>query len=87
MEPITREEFREAIAQVREDIKGVHTRLDALNGRVRTSEDAIARLQERLKWFASVGQGRRHWWDRLSSGVAVATATLMLERVVQVVFK
>lgn len=46
---VTRDEFRDGIALVRDDIRGVHDRLDQLNGRTRASEQAIAVLQDRVK--------------------------------------
>ena len=42
---ISREEFQGWMELIREDISGVHSRLDGLNGRTRTAESAIAVLQ------------------------------------------
>ena len=44
---IEREEFQTAVAIIRDDIRGVHSRLDALNGRTRSNEQAIAVLEDR----------------------------------------
>lgn len=44
---LDREEFREAVRLIREDVKGVNDRLDALNGRTREAEQQIAVLEER----------------------------------------
>lgn len=45
--PIEREEFQAAVAFIRDDIRGIHSRLDALNGRTRRNESAIDVLQDR----------------------------------------
>ena len=60
---IDRTEFRDAVHLIREDIRAVQTRLDVLNGRTRTNELEIVRLQERQKsrarrsaaWAGSLG--------------------------------
>jgi len=76
MATIDRDEFRDAVHLIRDDIAGVHTRLDALNGRTRANEIAIARLQERHQrqtrkgaaWLGSLSVGLAalaeglHWW-------------------------
>jgi len=49
MATIDRDEFRDAVHLIRDDIAGVHTRLDALNGRTRANELEIVRLQERQR--------------------------------------
>ena len=56
---IERGEFQAAVEQIREDIRGVHTRLDALNGRTRKTESDIAVLQERSggTWLGAVAGG------------------------------
>jgi len=44
---VSREEFYEAVREIRADIGGVNMRLDKLNDRVRTNETNIAVLQDR----------------------------------------
>lgn len=44
---LERDEFRQWLELLRADIKGVHDRLDAINGRTRTAEQSIAVLQDR----------------------------------------
>lgn len=45
MPGLSRDEFLEHIGLVREDVQGVHVRLDALNGRTRSAENTIAVLK------------------------------------------
>lgn len=45
MNEISREEFLTHVGFIREDVAGVHDRLDTLNGRTRTVETAIGSLQ------------------------------------------
>lgn len=45
--PIDDSEFQRWMHVLREDIQGVNTRLDVLNGRTRTNEKAIAVLEDR----------------------------------------
>ena len=47
MAEISRDEFEGWMQLLREDVQGVHRRLDTLNGRTRTAESAIAVLQDR----------------------------------------
>jgi len=47
MGDLTRDEFLAHMGYLREDIAGVHTRLDALNGQTRKHGEAIAVLQDR----------------------------------------
>ena len=76
MAMIDRTEFRDAVHLIREDIRAVQTRLDVLNGRTRTNEIEIVRLQERQRrqtrkgaaWLgslsvvlAALAEGL-HWW-------------------------
>lgn len=70
--PIEREEFQAAVAFIREDIRGVQTRLDALNGRTRRNERAIDVLQDR-----SLAH-RRHGaaWGGFVGGVLMVAAWL-----------
>ena len=44
---LDREEFERWMGLIRDDIRGVQTRLDAINGRVRTNESKIAVLSDR----------------------------------------
>ncbi len=44
---VDRQEFREAVRNIRDDIRAVNTRLDVINGRTRANEQAIAVLQDR----------------------------------------
>jgi hypothetical protein len=47
MGDLRRDEFENWMHVLRDDIHGVHDRLDALNGRTRTNEKDIAVLQDR----------------------------------------
>lgn len=53
---IERDEFQAAVAIIRDDIKGVHARLDTLNGRTRINEQNVIRIQERMK-----AEKKSHW--------------------------
>lgn len=47
MDMVDRDEFRQWMSVLRDDIKGVHVRLDAQNGRTRTLENKVAVLEDR----------------------------------------
>lgn len=47
MAELSRDEWEGWMRLLREDIRGVHDRLDELNGRTRTNERDIAVLQDR----------------------------------------
>lgn len=47
MAELERDEFETWMGVLREDIKGVHVRLDLLNGRTRVTESKIAVLEDR----------------------------------------
>jgi hypothetical protein len=53
MNDLTRDEFIANIGYIRDDVKGVHDRLDTLNGRTRTLENAVAVLKDRTNQVAS----------------------------------
>lgn len=65
---IERDEFQAAVLAIRSDIQGVHARLDALNGRTRTNENNIIRIQERMK--------QKSHWPKIGgvSGIAALLA-------------
>ena len=46
--PIDRDEFKDAIDRLYHGIEGVHTRLDTLNGRTRTTEIDIATIKAKF---------------------------------------
>jgi hypothetical protein len=72
---IERDEFQSAVAIIREDIHGVHSRLDALNGRTRRNESAIAVLEDRGKDARKLGAA----WGGFIGG-AVMVAAWLAER-------
>ena len=47
MSDLGRQEFEGWMQLIREDIRGVHSRLDTINGRVRNTETEIAVLKDR----------------------------------------
>ncbi len=53
---LTREEFIEHFRLLRDDVKGVHTRLDVLNGRTRAVETEVAVLKDRADQHAELAQ-------------------------------
>lgn len=62
MSDLSREEFARWMEVLRDDVKGVHERLDMLNGRTRKAETDIAILKDRgtrdpaARWTA-IGSG------------------------------
>lgn len=58
---INREEFQQWMGLLRDDIKGVHTRLDHLNGRTREVEGKVKVLESErssdpvARWGAGIG--------------------------------
>lgn len=52
-EPLSRTEFITHVTYIREDVAGVHERLDTLNGRTRKLENAVAVLNDRADKAAS----------------------------------
>ena len=52
--PIERDEFNASIDRLYHGIEGVHTRLDVLNGRTRTSEIEIATIKTKFVTYTSV---------------------------------
>lgn len=68
MAVIERDEFREYMALIREDIAGLGTRLDTLNGRTRDNEQDIAVLKDRA------GHGLAAAWGGGIVGVIVGAA-------------
>jgi tetrahydromethanopterin S-methyltransferase subunit G len=58
--PIDQQDFDRWMQVLRDDIQGVHDRLDTINGRVRTTEQDVAVLHERTGGHgtaAAVGGG------------------------------
>lgn len=55
-EPLSRDEFLAHIGYIRDDIAGVHQRLDVLNGRTRATETAIVVLQTEAAAAEKAGQ-------------------------------
>jgi tetrahydromethanopterin S-methyltransferase subunit G len=85
--PLTRGEFRDGFGElkerlsdmkddIRDDIRGIHDRLDALNGRTRKNESDIAVLQDRDSADRQVAKraGRNHGalWGGIIAGLAAA---------------
>ena len=62
MSEISRDEFNRLYQLVETGFQGVHSRLDHLNGRTRTTEQKIAVLEDR-------SDGR--WWGGALGGVVV----------------
>ena len=69
MADINRDEFENWMQVLREDIHGVHERLDKLNGRTRTMENAVAVLQDRG------ADGRKQ--GAISGGIVAGAAALV----------
>ena len=70
MADITAAEFERWMEVLRNDIQGVHARLDTLNGRTRASETAIAVLQDR----ATQAKDPAARWTALGSALAAILA-------------
>lgn len=70
MSELGRDEWEGWMRLLREDIRGVHDRLDALNGRTRASELRIAVLQDRSD--AVVDPAAR--WGAVGSGIGALLA-------------
>lgn len=68
MSEISRDELILHLNLIRGDIAGVHDRLDALNGRTRTTEQTLAVLQERIPG----GPKQAAAWGGGIAGVVVA---------------
>lgn len=66
--PIEREEFETWMNLLRSDIHGVQERLDAINGRTRSAEQAIAVLEDRR------GAGKAAAWG---GGIAGGVVTVV----------
>jgi len=64
---VDRDEFERWMEVLRGDIKGVHERLDAINGRVRNTEQDVAVLQDR----GARDNGARWTTGITAAGVAV----------------
>jgi hypothetical protein len=61
MRDLSRDEFENWMEVLRDDIKGVHERLDALNGRTRTNERDIAVLVSQYAAGKDVTARRTAW--------------------------
>ena len=58
MTELSRQEFHDAINLIRQDIRGIHARLDLLNGRTREAEQQVAVLTDRghpAAWGGGIG--------------------------------
>lgn len=74
MADISRDEFGAWMELIRSDIKGVHTRLDTLNGRTRAVETELAVMKasgsdggpskdSAARWGAGIGAGLLALWQ------------------------
>lgn len=73
---ITREEFYRAIDDVKELVAGTHTRLDALNGRTRTTEINVAALTVVVDNIKATDK-RRFGWATAIMGAVIALFELL----------
>lgn len=55
---LERDEFESWMKLLREDIAGVHARLDGLNGRTRTAENKIAVLETQIEAASQTGNDK-----------------------------
>jgi len=80
MSDLSRDEFEGWMKLLREDVQGVHARLDLLNGRTRGNEKDIAVLQSKTEDLESktddleASQTRDPWARWTSFGAAVGAA-------------
>jgi hypothetical protein len=54
---LSRTEFLTHVTYIREDVQGVHERLDTINGRTRKLENAVAVLNDRADKSRKYGAG------------------------------
>jgi hypothetical protein len=73
---LERDEFEAWMGLLRGDIKGVHERLDGLNGRTRTVESKVAVLESQVDLASQTGSDRTARMTGLGGVLASAGALI-----------
>ena len=76
MAAVDEKEFTRWMELLRSDVKGVHDRLDELNGRTRKNENAIAVLEDRSTDGRSEGRKSGAVWGGFAGGFAMVALWL-----------
>lgn len=73
MADISRDEFHAWMEDIKAGIHGIHSRLDALNGRTRSAEQDIAVLRDR----SNISKGSAAAWGGGISGLVVGLVEIV----------